>query len=200
MKSAVVAALYSALAFPTVAVAQQHGGAASSRPASTPPPEARQFDFLIGQWELVVTPKVSGLAARIHGAPRLLGMWKAWRAFDGFGIEDELRIMDRSGNPSSLSHVLRGYSAAEHRWITTSLDAYRGRISQSTAEWRNGEMIVSGRGTDAEGKPTLIRSRFMAITPASFRFQQDRSSDEGKSWEEGVLKIEAKRVAAAAPR
>jgi hypothetical protein len=130
----------------------------------------------------------------------LLGTWKAWRAFDGFGIEDELRIMDRSGNPSSLSHALRAYSAAERRWNTTGLDIYRGRVSQSIAEWKNGEMIVSGRGTDTEGKPTLVRSRFTGITANGFRFEQDRSSDDGKTWEEGVLKIEAKRVAAAAPR
>jgi hypothetical protein len=46
----------------------------------------------------------------------------------------------------------------------------------------------------------LIRSRFHAITPTSFRFQQDRSSDNGRTWADGVLKIEAKRVAATAPR
>lgn len=187
--------------FAATAAAQQHGaGGGNARSASTPPAEARQFDFLIGQWELVVTPKATGLAARIHGAPRLLGTWKAWRAFDGFGIEDELRIMDRSGNPSSLTHTLRAFSAADRRWNTTSLDVYRGRVSQSTAAFANGEMVVSGRGTDAEGKPQLIRSRFTAITANGFRLQQDRSSDDGRTWEEAVLKMEAKRVAAAAPR
>jgi hypothetical protein len=61
-------------------------------------------------------------------------------------------------------------------------------------------MTQTSRSTDQEGKPVLFRSRFSDITPASFRWQQDKSSDEGKSWTEGTLRIEAKRVAAAAPR
>src|SRR4051812_9903839 len=104
----------------------QHGAGGSARPALTPAKEAGQFDFLIGQWELVVTPKVNSLAAKIHGSPKFLGTWKAWRAVDGFGVEDELRIMDRSGNPSSLSQALRVYSANERKWIITGIDAYRG--------------------------------------------------------------------------
>ena len=182
---------------PCVASAQHPGGGAT---ASTAPAEARQFDFLIGHWELVVRPKVTTLAARIHGAPKLLGTWKAWRAFDGFGIEDELRIVDASGNPTSLGTSMRAWSVGERRWLVTTLDAYRGRMTSASAEWRGTEMVLTGRGTDAEGKPTLLRTRFFAITPAAFRFQQDRSSDEGKTWDEGVLKIDAKRIAAAAPR
>jgi hypothetical protein len=192
-----VAAISMVALVPALAFAQHPGGGAT---ASTAPAEARQFDFLIGQWELVVRPKVSTLAARIHGAPKLLGTWKAWRAFDGFGIEDELRIVDGSGNPASLGSSMRAWSTAERKWLITTLDAYRGRMTSASAEWRGSEMVVSGRGTDAEGKPTILRTRFFAITPAAFRFQQDRSSDDGKTWEEGVLKIEAKRVAATAAR
>ncbi|MBC7895311.1 MAG: hypothetical protein H7066_07845 [Cytophagaceae bacterium] len=192
-----VAALALAALVPTITAAQHNGGGAT---ASTAPAEARQFDFLIGQWELVVRPKVTTLAARIHGAPKLLGTWKAWRAFDGFGVEDELRIVDGSGNPTSLGTSMRAWSTGERKWLISTLDAYRGRMTSGTAEWRGTEMVVSGRGTDAEGKPTILRTRFFGITPAAFRFQQDRSSDDGKTWEEGILRIDAKRVAASAPR
>jgi hypothetical protein len=61
-------------------------------------------------------------------------------------------------------------------------------------------MNQSSRGTDEQGKAYLTRTRFYDITPTSFRFRQDRSSDEGKTWTEGILAIEAKRVAASAPR
>lgn len=186
------------LATPGAVSAQHKGGRAA--PALSAPREATQFDFLIGQWELTVTPKVSGLAARIHGSPRLLGTWKAWKAFDGFGIEDELRIVDASGNPSSLSHALRVFDASGRHWAITSLDVYRTRFSTATAEWKNGQMISTSNGTDAEGKPMVMRSRFHAITPNGFRFQQDRSTDAGRTWNEGVLRIEAKRAAAVAPR
>lgn len=145
-------------------------------------------------------PKVSSLAARIHGAPKLLGIWKAWKAFDGFGIEDELRIMDASGNPSSLAHTMRVFDAGSRQWSLTMLDVYRTRFTSSVAEWKNGEMVTTSRGTDTEGKPMLTRSRFHAITPSTFRFQQDRSLDDGRTWNTGVLRIEARKVAAVAPR
>jgi hypothetical protein len=186
------------LALP-VAASAQHGGG-NTPPIHTPPKEASQFDFLIGQWELVVKPKVNSLAAKIHGAPSLVGTWKAWRAFDGFGIEDELRIMDRSGNPNSLNHALRAFDPAGRRWNVTAIDIYRGRVSAATAEVLDGTITQSGKGTDAEGKPYLTRTRFANVTPTSFVMRQDRSSDDGKTWDEAVLTIEAKRVAAAAPR
>ena len=72
---------------------------AAAAPSTTAPAEARQFDFLVGQWELEVKPKVNAMIAMFHGTPKLAGSWKAWRALDGFGIEDEVRIVDASGNP-----------------------------------------------------------------------------------------------------
>lgn len=177
---------------PLAAIAQHPAGAPA--PVSVAPREASQFDFLVGQWELTVRPRATSLAARIHGAPTLPGVWKAARALDGFGIQDELRITDRSGNPSAFSHAVRYYDVASKRWKITTLDVYRGRFGEATAEFRDGVMLVSSRGTDASGKPYLMRSRYFEITPTSFRFRQDRSTDDGRTWTEGELTIEAKRV------
>lgn len=200
IRSALVLALL--LPGPSLVMAQQHSGgaAAAAAPVHTPPREAAQFDFLIGQWELTVRPQASGLAQRVHGTPRILGTWKAWRAFDGFGIEDELRLTDGSGNPMSLTHTMRLYEAGARRWGQTTVDVYRGRFTTATAEWLNNQMSLTSRGTDAEGRAYVSRTRFYDITPTSFRFQQDRSLDDGRTWDEAVLRIEARRVAAAAPR
>jgi len=187
-----------ALALPVSIEAQHAAGTQQAAPSA--PAEARQHDFLVGQWELVVKVPPAGLAQRIHGVPKLVGTWKAWRAFDGFGVEDELRITDAAGNPLSLSHALRYYDRTARSWSITLLDVYRGRLTSATAEWKDGRMVQNGRGTDPEGKPTLVRSRFHDITPGSFKWQQDRSADNGKTWTEGTLRIEARRVAAAAPR
>jgi hypothetical protein len=162
--------------------------------------QEKQFDFLIGQWDVEVHPKVSGIAAAIHGAPKLSGTWKAWRALDGLAIEDELKILDASGNPISLTHAMRIYSKAERRWKAGTLDAYRVRFSESSGEAGNGEVRMSGRGTDAEGRPVMTRVRYYEIGPDGFRVQQDRSSDDGRTWEEAVLAIVAKRSAAAGAR
>lgn len=167
---------------------------------TTPRPEAMQFDFLIGQWELEVHPKVDSLIAKIHGMPQLTGIWKAWRAFDGFGVDDEIRIIDTSGNPVALSHAMRAYSGAESGWLVASLDVYRGRVTESKGQWQGNEMVLNGKGTDPEGKPVLTRARFSKISVEGFHLQNDRSADNGATWDEGVLVIDAKRVAATAPR
>jgi len=195
-RTALLAATLIALSTPALA---QHGGGGSGTPALAPPAEASQFDFLVGQWDLVARPAATTLATRIHGVPKLVGSWKAWRAFDGWGIEDELRLTDASGNPRTLSHSLRVADATTRTWKTTSLDAYRTSFSTSVGEWKEGEMRTSASGTDAEGKGFMSRSRYVDIKPASFRFVQERSTDDGKTWTE-TLRIDAKRISATATR
>jgi hypothetical protein len=175
--------------------------AASAQQApTTPRPEAKQFDFLIGQWELEVHPKTDSLMAKIHGAPQLTGIWKAWRAFDGFGVDDEIRIIDKSGNPVGFSHAMRAYSSAESGWLVVSLDVYRGRLTESKGQLQDADIVLNGKGTDPEGKPVLTRARYSKITADSFHLQNDRSADNGATWDEAVLVIDAKRVGAAATR
>lgn len=176
--------------------AAQHGAA----PARTPPAAARQFDFLIGQWELSIKPKATSLAARLHGAPRLVGVWKAWGALDGWGVEDELRIIDASGNPVSLVYALRAFDPSANAWNQNAYDVYRARFTPATARWADGEMVVTSRGKDPDGTSYLLRMRFHDIGATGFKVQQDRSRDDGKTWERGVLVIEATRLAATAPR
>jgi len=174
--------------------------AARAQPGAALPPEAAQFDFLIGQWELEVTPKVNGLAAAIHGTPRLVGTWKAWRAFDGRGITDELRVTDASGNPVALTQAMRVYDANARQWQQQSLDVYRARFGAGTAQWQGNEMRTNGTGTSPEGKKTLVRTRFHEIGADRFRMQQDRSLDDGATWDEAALVITARRVARQATR
>jgi hypothetical protein len=184
----------------TCAIHAQHGGVSVALPAVIPPEEVAEFDFLIGQWEIELTPKASGLAAMIHGAPRLLGTWKAWRAFDGFGIDDELRVIDASGNPVALTHSMRIYDKKAGHWLISGLDVYRTRFNSAVGVWGNGEIWIRGRGVNGEGKAYLSRTRFYEITEQAFSMLQDRSFDEGKSWEEASIRISAKRVAAKTAR
>ena len=194
-----VVMLVSTLAIPA-STAAQHGTGTSAPAPRTAPREAAQFDFLVGQWELVAKPRATTLAARIHGVPKLTGTWKAWRALDGWGIEDELKLVDGSGNPRAFVHTVRVYSSSAKRWSTSALDVARASFASANAEWRNGQMHVSGMGTDQQGKQYVSRTRFHDITRDSFRVQQDRSYDNGRTWTEGIVRIEAKRVSATAAR
>ena len=168
--------------------------------APVAPTEVAQFDFLIGQWDIEVSPKVNSLVAMIHGTPHLAGSWKAWRAFDGFGVDDEVRVVDGGGNPINLSRALRVYDAKAHRWVVETLDVYSARFGAATAQWQGGEMQVTGNGVMPDGKAYLSRSRFYEIAPDHFKMRQDRSYDNGATWEEGAIAITAKRVAAKAQR
>ena len=188
-----------ALTTPPTLASAQHGSGAGA-PTTIAPKEGTQFDFLVGQWEIVAQPKASTLAQRIHGVSKMSGTWKAWRALDGWGIEDELRLTDASGNPLLLSHSVRYFESAARRWNVSSIDVYKGVVASASAEWRNAEMTVNGRGTDPDGKAYLSRAVFSKITPSSFTYRLDRSYDNGKEWTEGVTRIDAKRVAASAPR
>ena len=183
------------MSLPISGVVAQHAPAGPV--AAAAPAEAKQFDFLLGQWELEVHPKVSSLVAMIHGTPRLVGTWKAWRAAHGVGIEDEMRIVDASGNPISLSRAQRVYAAAEGLWNISGHDVTRGRTSDAKGKWQDGEMHVDGHSTDA-GVKILTRTRFYGITADAFHILQDRSTDDGQTWEKGSLTIDAKRVAATA--
>lgn len=187
----------STLAIPAAAGAQ-HAGGAAPRVTTAAPAEVAQLAFLVGEWEVTVMPKAASLATKIHGVPKLSGTWKVWRAFDGFGVEDELRIIDASGNPSALSNSMRIYDPAQGRWTQTTLDVYRGRFTTATGTWANGEFTLRSVGRDAEGTPYVQRTRFHDITPTSFRYQADRSTDGERTWETAVLRIDAKRVVATA--
>ena len=189
----VIAAL---IAAPVTSQAQHGGGSPSTR---IPPREASQFNFLVGQWELSVKPAPTTLAQKIHGIPKLTGTWKAWRALDGWGVEDELRITDASGNPLSLTHAVRVYDASAKRWKSSSVDPYRSVISTSVAEMRGEEIMTSSRGTDPEGKPYMSRGKYTKISPSTFRFIHERSTDNGKTWDTN-LTIDAKRVSSSASR
>ncbi|MBB5202928.1 hypothetical protein HNQ51_000221 [Inhella inkyongensis] len=169
----------------------------SPSPPTRPATEATQFDFFLGDWRLELTPKAKGLAAMIHGVPKLQGRWTVRKAWDGLGLMDEMRVFDAAGNPVALSQTLRLFDARTQRWQSHSLDVLRARLSSSSGRWQQGEMQLEGQGLSAEGKPRLTRSRFYEIGPKGFRWRQDVSDDNGATWEEGSLSIVATRAGTA---
>ena len=175
-----------------LAATAQHGDGGAAPPVAAPR-EASQFDFLIGEWNLDVRPQVSSIAALVHGVPKLKGTWKAARAFDGFGIQDELRITESNGTARSLSQCMRVYDASAQRWSQTTLDVYRARFIAGTATWSNGVMTATAPGKDADGKAVVGRARFSDISPKGFKFTQDRSYDGGTTWKDPTLLITARR-------
>jgi hypothetical protein len=189
-----------AIALSPLALGAQHGFGAAPSIETRAPREASQYDFLVGEWTLAITPKVSGLVARIHGVPRLHGSWKGSRALDGWGEEDELRIVDESGNPIAYTHFVRIYDPAARHWSVTAIDVYRQRVTTSIAQWQGNEMVTIADGVDPEGKPYRSRTHVTDISATGFRYTQDISHDGGATWDEGHLVMQAKRVTGTASR
>jgi hypothetical protein len=169
----------------------QHGDPASL--IVSPPVQARQYDFMIGEWTLTARPKLGALARLAHGEIVLTGTWKVRPAMNGWGVLDELQLIDDSGNPSLLVAATRFYDARESHWMTTSLDVYRGRQTLSTARRVGSGMQGEAHSQDVEGKRTLTRATVSPIDENHFVFRQDRSYDGGQNWDEAALVIEASR-------
>lgn len=192
MRSIIQVALAVCILSPAT-IAAQHGGSGAAPSAVVAPKEASQYAFLIGDWDLTVKVPATSLAARIHGMPKIVGTWSARRALDGWGIVDDLRITDIAGNPNAMLHATRYFDRTTGKWVISALDVYRGRFTTATGELRNGEMQTASSGTDANGKPYMLRTRMFDVKANSFRYVQDRSEDGGRTWTEGTLTIEARR-------
>jgi hypothetical protein len=193
--SLLCAAAFTLLA--SAASAQHAAPGGDAAPSTTPPAEAHQLDFLLGEWTLVAKPHVSTMVALFHGQPELTGSWKAWRSVEGFGLEDEMRLQGPSGDPLSFSHALRIFDRASGRWLATSVDVYRTRMQTSRGTWSGNALTSEAEVQGDDGRTVLVRTRFDSITADGFRWQQQRSYDAGATWEEPSLVIEAHRARAA---
>ena len=75
----------------------------------------------------------------------------------------------------------------------------RQRLSSASSQLVAGEMVSLSESMDPDGKPYRSRTRVTDITPTSFHYSQDVSYDNGATWEEGHLVIDAKRVTSTSP-
>jgi len=101
--------MLTALAF--VAVFAAFGPAASPEsPVRAPAPEASQFDFLIGAWDIVSEPNLPGVPERVRGR------WTARKSADGYMVVDEYRVFDDDGATVYLGETYRVFNPSAKRW------------------------------------------------------------------------------------
>jgi hypothetical protein len=168
------------------AVAPSESQPQTSEGARRPPLEASQFDFLIGDWTFAAVWKTPA-GSRTGG-----GTWTARKAFEGYGIADEWRVL-RDGDVAYLGASMRIYDVARGAWHLTFSDVFNGRWEDQFAEFRDGEMHLSWGGWDARGRRYLMRVRYYDISSDHFRWKGDRSYDGGATWIDGWLTMEVTR-------
>lgn len=143
------------------------------------PPESRQFDFLIGDWDVAATRfKEDGSVLFQYKAA-----WNAKYLNEGRMIVDDFQAHAPTGQAISSYVTLRTYCEVTGRWEMAGLAALQPAASaQWHGEWKDGEMLLEANGKDPSGAMVQTRIRFHEIASNSFSWESKASRDEGKTW------------------
>jgi len=160
------------------------------KPNPQAPQQLRLFDFLVGKWECEVRIKNQNT-----GEAALKAIWTGRYILDGFVIADEYRMVDADGNLVMLGMNYRSYDTRSHSWKMKWLDAMNSTwLNLGPEELGGVESAGNSISLKAQYKPNeLHRIRFFDISEAHFTWRVDISTDGGKTWNDAVMIIEARR-------
>jgi hypothetical protein len=153
--------------------AQANDGSAPSS-APRPAPEARQFDFWLGEWGLSWPGEQSGLPAGQIGR----GTNAITAILDSAVIQENF--------VDSAPKGLRGMSFSVYnqrlgKWQQTWVDNQSGYLD-FTGEFKDGKMILSRKATTRDGKQIMQRMVWHNITRDQLDWNWEASQDGGKTW------------------
>jgi hypothetical protein len=128
------------------------------------PPEARQFDFWIGEWEL-------SWGEDRHGHNSIKST-----------LDEAVILENFDGKPGT---PLRGlsvstYNAELGKWQQTWVDNQAGYVD-FVGEFKDGQMILQRRAR-VKGEEFLQRMVWHNIAADQLDWEWERSDDEGLSW------------------
>ncbi len=127
-------------------------------------PEAKQFDFWIGEWEATWADTAMGS----NNVSRILGGCVIYEQFDGNPT------MNFIGKSHSVYNVRTG------KWQQTWVDNQGGYLD-FIGGWEGDKMILS-RSFELQGKKIHQRMVWYNITEDEFDWNWERSDDDGKTW------------------
>lgn len=136
-----------------------------SQPVPCNAPEARQFDFWLGEWDLSWEKDGTGTNS-------ITSM------YDGCVIQEQFDgqpRMDLKGMSLSL------YDPKLGRWKQTWVDN-GGSYFDLLGEFEDGVMTLVCE-KEREGKPILLRMVFHNISENELDWNWERSDDDGENWE-----------------
>jgi hypothetical protein len=154
---------------------------AKERPMHLPPPvpppppehctaaEHRQFDFWLGDWDVVSTARPEEMrgGSRIESINFGCGIRETWLPFTSI-------------NGASLSI----YDRHDRTWHQSWVDAYGARV-EFQGGLEDGKMVMTGLWRDlfGPGKDGLMRMTWSRAERSEVRQIGETSVDEGKSWQ-----------------
>ncbi len=138
------------------------------------------YDALIGDWEVDVIDYAPDGTRR-----ESKGEWYFAWVLDGRAIQDVFIVPSRSsrtrGQPVKITRygtTIRVYDPVRNVWNVTWINPVNGSHNMLVGRKQGDEVLQEGK--DPEGY--LIRWIFSDITPNSFRWRGEDSTDQGKSW------------------
>lgn len=144
-------------------------------PNKNVPEAGRQFDFVIGDWNVDMTYYAPGKEPFHYRAK-----WHNHWVVNGFIVMQEWR------GPYATGAEMRYYDKNEQQW--TGRNIYPGsKVAwhNTSAAFKDGEMVVIIEGTSDQRGAFLNRETYYDIQQDSFRMKSDRSYDGGQTWEKG---------------
>lgn len=131
------------------------------------PPESRQFDFWLGEWE-VTSPD-----GKLQGTNRIE------LVSDGRGLLETWTGETAVGNTNGRS--LNAWNAEKKQWQQFWVGGDGGVLELSGGADAQGRMVLTGE-RDSEGKRLFERITWTPGTDGSVRQLWEQSSDAGKTW------------------
>lgn len=154
--------------------------AASTLAAQSPlslPPEARQFDFWIGDWEVYSSDGKKQGENRIEKIGDGWGLLENWTAANG-----------------TTGKSLNTWTPRARRWQQFWVSA-GGALELAGGLNEKGEMVLEGRFTRRDGKELVNRITWTPNPDGSVRQHWQTSSDGGATWTtafDGIYRRKAK--------
>lgn len=136
-------------------------------------PEARQFDFWVGEWDLSWPAEQAGG----REGDRQTGYNRINELFGDCVIEENFTTDDASFRGHSVSV----YDEAGGVWRQTWVDSAGGYLS-FTGGMESGDMILSTDPTEENGQISINRMVFSEIAADSLEWAWQKTIDGGQSW------------------
>ncbi len=126
-------------------------------------PEARQFDFWVGEWDV----QAGGLSVGTNVIERL---------------EEGCLIMENwTGRGGGTGKSMNFYDPVVKKWRQTYIGNNQA-VWEMSGEYRDGAMRYEGEVHTPNGAKTLTRVTLYNLSPDRIRHTQDDSTDGGKTW------------------
>jgi hypothetical protein len=145
--------------------------ASAQQPKPCSVPEAQQFDFWVGEWQVSWkdTTKESGFATASNKITKIL---------DGCVLFEQF-----NGTPAiplkGMSHSV--YNVHKKKWQQTWVDNSGGYLD-FIGGWQDDKMILS-RSFQVKGKTIMQRMVWYKISDNKFDWNWEGSKDGGKTWQ-----------------